>query len=406
MSQILPRRRTLLQAIAGLPGLGLLSQTSEAAAVRETPQGRDVLAELKVRPFINAGGTFTALTGSLMRPEVVSAMQVASRKFVKLEDLHVAVGERISGLIGCEAALITSGCASALMLGTAACLTGDDPRKMRALPDLTGLKSEVIVQKSHRVNYDHAIRNTGVKLVEVETRDELIAAISDKTAMMFFLNSSGPQGQVHHEEFVAIAKSKGVPTLIDAAADVPPVENLWKYTKMGFDLVGFSGGKGLRGPQSSGMILGRKDLIKAARLNTSPNGDTIGRTNKVNKEEIVGMLVALETYLKEDHTAVWREWEDRCKQISTAVSGPADIRAEIYIPQVANAVPHLRVSWDAKARGVTVAQVVAKLRDGSPSIEFGPGAGSGRSLNIGVWMLEPDEVPIVAQRLKAALALG
>jgi L-seryl-tRNA(Ser) seleniumtransferase len=291
------------------------------------------------------------------------------------------------------------------MLGTAACLTGDDPGKMRALPDTTGLKTEVVVQKTHRVNYDHAIRNTGVRLVEVETREELTNAIGDRTAMMFFLNSADARGQVHHEEFVAIGKARGVPTLIDAAADVPPVENLWKYTKMGFDLVGFSGGKGLRGPQSAGLLLGRKDLIKAARLNTSPNGDTIGRTNKVNKEEIVGMLVALESYLKEDHEAVWKEWEDRCRRISRAVSGPADIRTEVYVPQIANAVPHLRVSWDAKARGVTVAQVVSKLRDGDPSIEFGPGAGSGRSLNIGVWMLEPGEDTVVADRLRAALGL-
>jgi D-glucosaminate-6-phosphate ammonia-lyase len=405
MSRFLPKRRTLLRALAGLPGLGLIPRVSRAAA-QESAQGRDVLRELGVRTFINAGGTFTALTGSLMRPEVVAAIQVASKKFVRLEDLHEAVGARIAGLIGCEAALVTSGCASALMLGTAACLTGDDPRKMRALPDTTGLKSEVIVQKAHRVNYDHAIRNTGVKLVEVETREELTNAISDRTAMMFFLNSSDPRGKVHHEEFVAIAKSKGVPTLIDAAADVPPVENLWKYTKLGFDLVGFSGGKGLRGPQSSGLLLGRKDLIKAARLNTSPNGDTIGRTNKVNKEEIVGMLVALETYLKEDHAASWKEWENRCQRITRAVSGPADIRTEVYIPQVANAVPHLRVSWDAKARGVTVAQVVSKLRDGDPSIEFGPGAGSGRSLNIGVWMMEPGEDAIVADRLRAALGLA
>jgi D-glucosaminate-6-phosphate ammonia-lyase len=406
MNLFFTKRRTLLRAVSSLPGLGILAQASGPSAhAQESVPGRDVLRELGVRTFINAGGTFTALTGSLMRPEVVAAIQVASKKFVRLEDLHEAVGARIASLIGCEAALVTSGCASALMLATAACLTGDDPRKMRALPDTTGLKTEVIVQKTHRVNYDHAIRNTGVKLVEVETRDELTNAIGERTAMMFFLNSSDPRGKVHHEEFVAIAKSRGVPTLIDAAADVPPVENLWKYTRMGFDLVGFSGGKGLRGPQSSGLLLGRKDLIKAARLNTSPNGDTIGRTNKVNKEEIVGMLVALEIFLKEDHAAAWKEWEDRCQRISRAVSGPADIRTEVYIPQIANAVPHLRVSWDAKARGVTVAQIVSKLREGTPSIEFGPGAGSGRSLNIGVWMLEPGEDAIVANRLRSALGL-
>ena len=405
MSRFQAKRRTLLGGLAGLPVLGLLARPTGAAA-QETLPGRDVLRELGVRTFINAGGTFTALTGSLMRPEVVAAIQVAAKKFVRIDDLHAAVGARIATLLNCEAALVTSGCASAMMLGTAAVLTGKDPAKMKALPDTTGLKSEVIVQKTHRVNYDHAIRNTGVKLVEVETREEMINAIGDKTAMMFFLNSADSHGQVHHEEFVAIAKSRGIPTLIDAAADVPPVENLWKYTKIGFDLVGFSGGKGLRGPQSSGLLLGRKDLIEAARLNTSPNGDTIGRTNKVNKEEIVGMLVALETYLKEDHAAIWKEWEERCQRIAKAVAGPSDIRTEVYIPQIANAVPHLRVSWDAKARGVTVGQVISKLRGGDPSIEFGPGSGGGRSLNIAVWMMEPGEDAIVAARLRAALNLA
>ena len=175
------------------------------------------------------------------------------------------------------------------------------------------MKNEVLVQRTHRVGYDHAIRNAGVRMIEVETREELENAINERTAMMFFLNSSDPQGKIHHEEFVAIGKKHKVPTLIDAAADVPPVENLWRFTKMGFDLVGFSGGKGLRGPQSAGLLLGRKDLIAAARLNNSPNADTLCRTNKVNKEEIIGMLVALESFLKQDHAAVWKDWEGRCR---------------------------------------------------------------------------------------------
>ena len=178
------------------------------------------------------------------------------------------------------------------------------------------------MQKTHRVGYDHAIRNAGVKLIEVETREELENAINERTAMMFFLNFADPKGKIHHEEFVEIGKKHNIPTLIDAAADVPPVENLWRYTKMGFDLVGFSGGKGLRGPQSAGLLLGRKDLIEAARLNNSPNGDTLCRTNKVNKEEIIGMLVALETYLKEDHAAIWKDWEARCRA-SSRPCGPS-----------------------------------------------------------------------------------
>lgn len=410
MNPLAPKRRTLLRALAGLPGLGLLGRTAGAAAApvlaQESLAGPDIFRELGVRTFINAGGTFTALTGSLMRPETMAAIQAASKHFVRLDDVHEAVGKRIADLLHCEAALVTSGCASALMLGTAACLTGDDPKKMHALPDLTGLPSEVIVQKAHRVNYDHAIRNTGVKLVEVETAEEMKAAIGPKTAMMFFLNYANGQGQVRHEEFLAIAKAQRIPTLLDAAADVPPVENLFKYTKMGFDLVGYSGGKGLRGPQSAGLLLGRKDLIRAAKLNTSPNGDTIGRTNKVNKEEIVGMLAALETFLKEDHAAFWKDLEGRCQRIAAAVAGPPDVKTEVYIPAVANAVPHLRIAWDAQARGVTVADLVARFREGDPSIEFGPGAGNARALSVGVWMLRPGEDAIVAARLREVLKIA
>src|SRR4029077_15432751 len=181
------------------------------------------------------------------------------------------------------------------------------------------------VQRTHRVNYDHAIRNAGVRMIEIEDSTALEKAINERTAMMFFLNSADPRGKIHHEEFVAIGKKHNIPTLIDAAADVPPVENLWRYTKLGFDLVGFSGGKGLRGPQSAGLLLGRKDLIDAAKLNTSPNGDTLCRSNKVNKEEIVGMLVALEVYLKEDHTAVWKDWEGRCRTISKSLDAFKDV---------------------------------------------------------------------------------
>src|SRR5262249_27703064 len=194
------------------------------------------------------------------------------------------------------------------------------------------------VQKSHRVGYDHAIRNAGVRMVEVETREEMEIAINDRTAMLFFYNAADPKGAVHHEEFVAIGKKHNVPTLIDAAADVPPVDNLWRFTKMGFDLVAFSGGKGLRGPQSAGLLLGRKDLIEAARLNTSPNADTLCRTNKVNKEEIIGMLVALEVYLNEDHAAVWKEWEGRCQRISDALKPFPDVKTAVNVPAIANAV--------------------------------------------------------------------
>jgi L-seryl-tRNA(Ser) seleniumtransferase len=371
-------------------------------ASAESSTGRDVIGELGIRSFINAAGTFTALSGSLMRPEAVAAMQVAARKYVRLDDLHAAVGKRISELLGCEAALVTAGCASALSLATAACVAGRDPERIRQLPDTTGMKNEVLVQRSHRVPYDHAIRNAGVRLIEVTTREELEQSINAKTAMMFFFNAAEPRGKIHHEEFVALGKKHALPTLIDAAADVPPVENLWRFTKMGFDLAAFSGGKGLRGPQSTGLLLGRKDLIETAKLHNNPNSDSLCRTNKVNKEEVIGMLVALESYLKEDHSAVWKDWEERCHTISKALEGFEDVRTEMHVPPVANAVPHLRVRWDAKKRQLTPSEMVRKLREGQPSIEVTPG--SNRQFVIGVWMMQPGEAEVVGQRMRAILA--
>jgi L-seryl-tRNA(Ser) seleniumtransferase len=287
-----------------------------------------------------------------------------------------------------------------LTLGTAAVLTGTDRQKIVELPDLTNMKSEVIVQKSHRVGYDHAIRNCGVRLVEVETREDLERAVNPKTAMMFFYNNQNTVGRIRDEEFVQLGKTHGVPTFNDAAADVPPVENLWKYTQMGFDLVTFSGGKGMRGPQSAGLLLGRRDLIAAARLNAPPNGDTIGRGMKVNKEEMLGMLVALERYVGRDHAADRRDLDRRAETIRKAVTAVPGVTAEVFVPEVANHVPHLRISWDGAVRGITPAQVVTALRDGNPSIGT---RSEGRGVVIGVWMMRPGEDKIVARRLRQVL---
>jgi L-seryl-tRNA(Ser) seleniumtransferase len=247
---------------------------------------RDFLNELGVPPVVNGAGTYTRLCGSLMLPEVVRAMAAVSRCYVRLDELHDAAGARIASLLGCDAAMVTSGAYAGLMLGTAACLTGDDPERITRLPDTSGMKDEVIVQKSHRFPYDHAIRNCGVRLVEVESREDLDRAVTERTAMLLFLNKAGPCGQITAAEFVRAARSCGVPTLNDAAADVPPAENLSLLLRTGFDLVTFSGGKGLQGPQSAGLLLGRADLIRAARLNTAPHSDTFGRGLKVSKEEI------------------------------------------------------------------------------------------------------------------------
>jgi D-glucosaminate-6-phosphate ammonia-lyase len=362
--------------------------------------GRDYFRELGVRPFINAAGTYTAMTASLMPREVMDAINYASEHYVMLDELHDKIGERIATLLHCEAAMVTSGAASALTLGTAGVLTGMDHQKTIDLPNLVGMKSEVIIQKSHRFGYDHAVRNCGVTLVEVETGEDLERAINDKTAMMLFYNNNNKEGRIQDEEFVQLGKKHSVPTFNDAAADVPPVENLWKYTRMGFDLVTFSGGKGIRGPQSAGLLLGRKDLIAAARLNAPPNGNTIGRGLKVNKEEMVGMLAAVELYLAKDHAQEQREFERRADIIRGAAAAVQGVTAEIFVPEVANHVPHVRISWDAAAKGMTAEEVVKSLRDGEPSIGT---RAENNALVVGVWMMRPGEEKVVARRLRETL---
>jgi seryl-tRNA(Sec) selenium transferase len=292
--------------------------------------------------------------------------------------------------------MVPSGAASAMTLGTAGVLTGTDPQKIIDLPNLAGMKSEVIMLKSHRFGYDHAVRNTGVRIVEVETAEELERAITPQTAMMLFYNNNNSLGQVRDEQFVAIGKKHGVVTMNDCAADVPPAENLWKYTAMGFDLVAFSGGKGIRGPQSAGLLLGRKDLIAAARANAAPNGNSIGRGMKVNKEEMLGMLVALERYLKLDHEALDREYQRKADVILRSLAGLPGLTAAITVPEVANHVPHVAITIDQAAAGITGQDVSRKLREGTPSIGVRPGD----ELLVGVWMMEPGEEKIVARRLR------
>jgi L-seryl-tRNA(Ser) seleniumtransferase len=392
----MPNRRRFLTT---LPASGLALAPAANAAKSSS---RDYFKELGVRPFLNAAGTYTTLTASLMLPEVVDAINYASKTFVRLGELHDAVGQRIASLIGCEAALVSSGAAGALTVGTAACLTGTDEEKIRRLPDLTGMKSEVIIQKTHRYGYDHAVRNCGIRFVEVETREELERAINPQTAMMLFFNDADPRGQVKVAEFAELGKKHNVPTFNDAAADALPVENLSKYIKMGFDLVTFSGGKGIRGPQSAGLLLGRKDLIAAARLNTSPYSDSIGRGLKVNKEELLGMMVAVETYLKRDHDADRRELDRRVRVVVDSLRGIKSLETNVVVPPIANHVPHLHIKWDFSR--ISVADAVKKLREGEPSIEVVPG--SREDLILNMWMLQPGEAEVVARRVRDVLKAG
>jgi uncharacterized pyridoxal phosphate-dependent enzyme len=407
MSPFQTVRRSFLRLLAGAPCAGLFltgRADAQAPPAAAATQGRDICKELGVRTFINAGGTYTTMTASCPPPEVQAAMNVASKQFMMLDELQDKVGQRLATLLRCEAAMVSAGCSSAMMLGTAACVAGADAARVGRLPDTTGMKNEVVFQVGHRPGY-HALQSVGVKFVQVANRQELENAINDKTAMMFFLNHNADRAPIKHEEFIQIAKAKNIPTMIDAAADVPPVDNLYRFQRIGFDLVCFSGGKGLRGPQSTGLLLGRKDLIAAARRNNNPNNG-VGRTNKVTKDCIVGLLVAVESFINRDQDATWREWEQRCNRITQALAAYQDVRTTINVPAIANHVPHLQITWDATRRGVTPQQVRTRLRQGNPSIELAPNGGGGGLITVGVWMMDPGDDAIVAERLRVVLGGG
>ncbi|MBM3802636.1 MAG: aminotransferase class V-fold PLP-dependent enzyme [Acidimicrobiia bacterium] len=403
------RRNFLWQAglapIAGGFGsraLAAAANDRSTAKITRRTRGR-IYEDLGLRPFINAAGTYTTLSACIMPSEVVAAMEEAARRHVSIPELQEAAGKRIASLVASEAALVTSGCAEALTLATAACVCGSDAEKIRRVPDTTAMKNEVIFQKSHRFGYDHAIRNVGVQVVEIETMEELDRAITSRTAMLFFLNSADHLGRIKRQEFAEIARKKGIPSLIDAAADVPPAENLTAFLKMGYDMAAFSGGKGIRGPQCSGLLLGRKDLIEAAFLNGSPHADTVGRGGKVGKEEIVGLMTAVELFLKQDHQRVWKEWENQVRSIGKAVAGIQGVESEQFVPAIANAVPHLAIKWDPAIVGLTRDEVARALREGEPRIEVRPSAGNEPRLEIAVWMLQPGEYLTVGRRCAQVL---
>ncbi|MFD0998961.1 aminotransferase class V-fold PLP-dependent enzyme [Ohtaekwangia kribbensis] len=399
----MPKRRDVLKQISTLPLLGGLAASVMPLDIVAAPRHKDYFKELGIRTFINAAGTYTSMTGSLMADEVVEGIQYASKEYVLLDELQDKVGERIATLLHCEAATVTSGAASAITLATAGILSGMDEKKAAMIPHLegSGMKTEVIMQKAHDIVYAHALRNCGVKVIFVETRAELEKAINSQTALMFFVNANNFEGKIRAEEFVEVARKYSIPTINDCAADVPPVENLWKYTRMGFDLVCFSGGKGIRGPQSAGLLLGRKDLVAAARLSAPPRGNTVGRCMKVNKEEILGMLIALEVYLARDHAQEWKMWEAQIAVINDAIKLMPGVETKIDVPPIANHIPTLNVSWNTKQVKLSGDELKEKLRTGHPSIEVA--GGGANSVSITTWMLVPGQERIVASRLREAL---
>src|SRR5579863_6157721 len=394
-------------ATASLSPLKLVAKRSTANAVGRVSgfgQTGNPYDELGVTTVINCEGTMTMLGGSLPHPELEAVMTMAGRHFVSIPELEVAAGNRIAQMLKLPdgyTALVTSGAAAAIQSGLAGILTGGNEALIRQLPDLTGMKSEVIIQKSHRNPFDHQLRSTGVKLVEIETVDQLRAAINDHTAMMHFSNFANAAGQIKVDEWVKLAKQYNVPCMNDAAADTPPVSHLWDYTNMGYDLVTFSGGKAIRGPQCAGLLIGRKDLVANALLNNSPHEDTLGRSQKVGKEEIIGMVKALELYLREDHDALAREWQARLQEVSDEITKISGVRSTFFTPDIANHVPHMRISWDSKI-ALTPQQVSQFLRNSKPSIVMSGGE-ERPELAMNSFMLKPGEHKIVAQQLAKIL---
>ena len=398
-------RRNLIKRLSSLPLIGGLvgSGIPLSAMARDIPK-RDLFKELGIRTFINANGTLTYMTGSLMRDEVLEAINAASKEFCMLDELQDKVGEKIAAMVHSEAAVVTSGAFSGLTLGLAGILTGIDQKKVEALPHLeyTGMKSEVICQKGHDIVYTHSLTNTGCKMVFVETVEDVEKAINERTALMFFLHIQSDKGKIMHEEWVALGKKHNIRTAIDIAADVPPVENLWKFNDMGFDFVVVSGGKAIRGPQSAGVLMGKKDIIAAARMHMAPRGFNIGRGMKVNKEEILGMYVALEKFLSLDQAKVWKEWEDGVALIENTVKNIKGVTTAVTVNPLGNHTPRLGITWDKNVIKLTGKELQEKLRNGAPSIEVG-GGGDQNAIGITVFMMKPGQPKIVADRVKEEL---
>ena len=398
-------RRGFLGSVGALTGLLVAPRKAFSWASKSEVKGfgssGNPYEELGVTTVINCQGTMTVLGGSVLRPELEAVMAQAGQHFVRILELEVAAGKRIAEMLKLPAghtALVTSGAAAAIQSGLAGILTGSNEQFIKQLPDLTGMKSEVIIQKSHRNPFDHQLRSTGVKLVEVETREDLRKAVNEKTAMMHFTNFANAAGQIKVDEWPKLAKEYKLPCMNDAAADTPPVSHLWDYTNMGYDLVTFSGGKAIRGPQCAGLLIGRTELVANALLNNSPHEDTLGRSQKVGKEEIVGMVKALELYLNEDHEALWKNWQSQLDYISEQITKVPGVTTKFFVPDIANHVPHMDIAWDAAKVSLTPQEVSKLLRESKPSIVLTSGE-ERPGLSMNSFMLKTGEYKIVADQL-------
>lgn len=370
---------------------------SPSTSTRATT-GVPTFASIGVPSVINCKGTFTIVSGSRALTQVVQAMAEATNHYVDMDLLMEKVGERLGELMQCEFGYVPTGCAAGLSALTAACMAGTDPEKMAHLPNTAGMKNEVISQKCHRNTYDHAIRLTGAKFVEVVTRADLEAAISERTAMIAITGSNQPRETIPVAEMIEVGRKHGIPCIVDAAAERPDVPN--RYLALGADAVAYSGGKCLRGPQSSGLVLGRRDLLWAAFLNGAPH-HALCRPMKASKEEVMGLLAAVEAWVNgRDHQAEWRMWEGWLETVRAAVATLPTVRTRIEMPGYSNVAPMLQIAWDEIALGCTAPQIADELRAGDPPIIM---PARPDALVMMPYMMETGEAEIVAERLVALL---
>jgi len=394
-------RRNFLRGLSVISPLSYLS--ANAASINpkiiKTP---DYFKALGVESFINAVGPYSSLGGAKMWPEVIEAMDYAITNKAKMNDLHNATGKRIAEMLGAEAAIVTSGATGAIIQGTAGCMTMGDSIKNERLPDTTGMKNEVIILKNQRYLYDRSIRAPGAILVEVNNLEELPNAINKKTAMLFYLLNRPDIENIDIETYIKIAKQYKIPIMCDAATTVPPIKRMAATIKYGFDLVCYSGGKGLRGPYSAGLLLGRKDLVEYAKQHGSPNHRAYGRSMKVAPEEYLGMMIAVETSLKYNEKAEFNRQRKAVKFMQAQLAIIPGITITINQPEFEASEPYIEIQWDKRYQ-ITPKELKEKLRHGTPSIEIRALFLSQGNIHLTAVMLTMSEAQIVVQRINTIL---
>ncbi len=400
------QRREIIKRLGMLPIAGTVAHLSEPGDFGSVSEGPEIYNSIGVETIINCRGTFTIIGGSIERPEVIAAMEAASGYFIQYDELAAGIGKRLAELTGAEWGIVSAGCAAGLKHVTAACVTGGNPEKLLKIPDLTGMqKTEVIIPRHSRNAYDHAVRNIGVSIITVETAEEMKQAISPRTAMMYMITSptSGTGQPLSLEVMAEIAKPHNIPILCDAAAENLTIPNV--HLKRGATIVAYSGGKALCGPQCAGLVIGPKDILMSAWQASSPHHGP-GRDNKVGKEEMLGMLAAVETWVKRDHAAEWNRWLDWLDVISKKVTQISGVTTKITQPaDLSNHAPVLHVQWDPNRLNITGYEVAEEVGRKKPRLAVGHGDAEGlTSINITPNQMQPYQVAIVADRIHGVLS--